>query len=321
MQSSPIVLGAVVPGLPHPYLCPELNSGWQNINWAFHQLKDHIEQLQVEHLVVYSTLWPSVIGHQIQAQTKAKWILVDELFHQLGSIPYEFSFDAEFAERTVFEAKSRGLQARAIDYQGFPIDTGSVVTLKFLNPDQKMSVSLVSSNVYSDRAETIVLGKACGAAILQSQKRTAVIVVSSLSNRLHERFIAPKEDRISSQKDHEWNLKVLEFLAKGRLEDVSQLSRQIHREARVHKVNNFKAFWWLSAVMGAHNRYTGKVLAYEPVYGAGAAVVELRPAPIASRDLEFDEESPDLYMGERNVLAPEKDYAPNGSSQNGDDDV
>ena len=35
------------------------------------------------------------------------------------------------------------------------------------------------------------------------------------------------------------------------LEDVSQLSRQFHREARVtKKVVNFKPFWWWSAAMG-----------------------------------------------------------------------
>ena len=44
-------------------------------------------------------------------------------------------------------------------------------------------------------------------------------------------FIDEADDRIHSAKDQEWNLKILEFLQAGRLEDVSQLSRQIHRES------------------------------------------------------------------------------------------
>ena len=56
--------------------------------------------------------------------------------------------------------------------------------------------------------------------------------------------------------------------------------------------------------MGAHNRYSGHVYAYEPIYGAGAAVVSLSRAEHPARDLEFDEEDPEYYNGDRNVLAP-----------------
>ena len=68
-------------------------------------------------------------------------------------------------------------------YHGFPIDTGSVVALKLLNPDNRIPASIVSSNVYADRAETMVLGKAAKDAIDQSGKKTAVVVVMTLSNR------------------------------------------------------------------------------------------------------------------------------------------
>lgn len=101
--------------------------------------------------------------------------------------------------------------------------------------------------------------------------------MSTLSNRLHAEFVNPQDDKIHSLKDQEWNQKILEFLGKGRLEDVSQLSRQIQKEARVKKVNNFKPFWWLSSLMGSHNRYAGQVLAYEAVYGTGSAVIGLKP--------------------------------------------
>ena len=48
--------------------------------------------------MIYSTMWPSVIGHQIQAHPEPEWTHVDELFHELGSIPYKFRMDPEFAE-------------------------------------------------------------------------------------------------------------------------------------------------------------------------------------------------------------------------------
>jgi len=147
-----------------------------------------------------------------------------------------------------------------------------------------------------------VLGKAARDAISTSGKKTAIVVVMTLSNRLFTDFIDPAEDHIHSPKDEEWNAKLLEFLGAGRLEDVAQLSRTIHDQIRVHKVVNFKPMWWLSSVMGQHNRYTGEIHAHEALYGTGAAVVTLTPDQESTGDKEYDEEDVDVYRGNRAVL-------------------
>ena len=59
------------------------------------------------------------------------------------------------------------------------------------------------------------------------------VAVTALSNRLHTKPIPFAEDRISSLKDDEWNKKLLELFAEGRLEDVSQLARTFSQEARL----------------------------------------------------------------------------------------
>jgi 2-aminomuconate deaminase len=142
-----------------------------------------------------------------------------------------------------------------------------------------------------------------------------VVVVTSLSNRLFTDWIDPKDDRIHSPKDEEWNAKVLEFLGEGRLEDVAQLSRQIQSQVRVHKVVNFKPMWWLAAVMGQHNRYEGEVLAYAPIHGTGATVTTLVPSSSALGDKEFDEDDVEVYGGDRSVLdrSAASDLAPPAS--------
>lgn len=297
-----IVKGYILPGVPHILLAAERNPGWKKVKEAFQFVRQDLEEAQVESLIIYSTYWPSVIGHQIQADPNPEWVHVDEEFHELGSIPYKFKVDVEMANAIQSQCEKRGLQARLVNYRGFPIDTGSVVVNKLLNADNRWPFTIVSSNVYSDRAETIVYGKAARDAALQSGKKVAAIIVSSLSNRLHGQWIDPKNDHIHSLKDQEWNKKYLEFLEAGRLEDVSQLSRQFHREARVNKVSNFKPFWWLAAIMGQTNLYKGKIYEYQPVFGSGAAVVGLTPSGQAARDLEFDENDPEKYLGERNVL-------------------
>ena len=301
-MSGGAVKGLIVPGLPHPLLAADKNEGWMRIRKAFEAAREEVLACKPDLLMIYSTLWPSVIGHQIQADPEPEWTHVDELFHELGSIPYKFRMDPEFAEAYCVAARKRSLHARTVAYHGFPIDTGSVVALKLLNPDNAVPACIVSSNIYSDRAETVVLGKAAADAMRQQNKRAVAIVVTSLSNRLFTDFIEPSEDRIHSLKDEEWNRKVLEFLGDGRLEDVAQLSREIHKQIRVKKVVNFKPFWWLAAVMGQHNDYQGKVYDYAPIHGAGAAVVSLTPSASGVGDKEFDEEDVEIYGGERSVL-------------------
>jgi len=96
-MSGRIVKGIVVPGLPHPLLCPDENEGWSNLRAGFEAARVEIEESGAELLLVYSTMWPSVIGHQIQADPEPTWVHVDEMFHYLGSIPYTFRIDADFA--------------------------------------------------------------------------------------------------------------------------------------------------------------------------------------------------------------------------------
>jgi len=315
---SSVIQGYILPGLPHPLLCPEKNPGYQRLRDGFEHIRNEIAQSNADLILIYSTMWPSVIGHQILSRPEPEWVHVDELFHDLGSIPYRFRIDSEFANAYSSHAKNKGLMTRTINYHGFPIDTGSVVALKLINPDNKIPAVVLSSNVYADRAETVVFGKAAKET-LEAQNKTAIAIgITTLSNRLHQHFINESDDQIHSLKDQEWNLKILEFLEAGRLEDVAQLSRQIHKEARVHKVNNFKTMWWLASLMGAHNRYSGRVYAYEPIYGTGCAAVGLTPAEHAARDLEFDEDSPDYYAGDRNVLAPSLEFASSFSSQSSD---
>lgn len=316
-MSSSVIAGYILPGLPQPLLTPNANPAYAKLRTAFDKVRTEIEKSDADVLLIYSTMWPSVIGHQVQAMPNPKWVHVDEEFHDLGSIPYQFKIDAEFAKSYVKHAKTRGLMARTVAYEGFPIDTGSVVAMKLINPNNKIPAVMISSNVYADRAETVVLGKAALDALQEQGKKAIAIIVSTMSNRLHQTFIKPEDDKIHSLKDQEWNQKVLEFLGEGRLEDVAQLSRQIHREARVKKVSNFKPFWWLSSVMGSHNRYQGQVFEYQPIYGAGCAVVGLTPTTHAARDLEFDEESPNVYGGDRNVLQAAPESTADMSSQAG----
>lgn len=299
------VIALIVPGLPHPLLQPEGNPSWQAIRNGYDALRAQLEAMQIDRVVLYSTQWFSILGHQVQAHPNPTWVHVDQEFHALGSMPYSFKVDVDFAKNIVSSAEKRGLHARTVAYDGFPIDTGSIVAMKLLNPDNRWPMTIVSCNMYADRAETIILGKAVSDAIAEKGGRTAVIAVSCLSKRLHTKHVPAHADHVSSQMDDEWNQKLLELLGEGRLEEVSQLARMF--SAQAHADNKLKAIWWLSAVMGQHNRYQGTVHAYGPIFGAGAAVVSLLPVDAVVGGHEFDEDDVDIFGGDKEVLeVPEK---------------
>jgi len=284
-----ILKAYLVPGQPHPLLAPEKNEGWASLRKSYEAVGREIERSGAELMLVYSTQWFSVIGHLFQIDPKPKWTLVDQNWYELGEIPYEFRIDPEFGKLYARLCKEHGMQAATVAYHGFPIDTGTVVALKLLNPNNAIPASIVSCNIYAEREETRALGFAARAAIETYGKKTIVVVVTNLSNRYEVAEIDPAHDRISSQKDDEWNRKILEMLGEGRLEDVAQVARDFAREANADM--GFKAIWWLGAVMGENNKYDGKVWDYQPVWGTGNAIVELTPNERKQMDWEkeFDE--------------------------------
>jgi len=300
-MSGGVVGGLLVPGLPHPLLVPDAHPGYGRLRSAFDQARSKIESLKPDVLVLYSTQWVSVIGHQIQADPKPTWIHVDQEWHALGDLPYTFAMDSAYANAYQAAATARGLHARTVSYYGFPIDTGTIVALKLLDPSNAIPACVVSCNMYADRAETIVLGKAAADALHKSGKRAVAVAVSALSNRLLVEPYDPAKERISSLKDDEWNRKMLEILAKGRLEDVCQLAREFTAQANGDM--KLKALWWLAAAMGQHNNYSGEVLGYESLWGTGGAVATLVPSAAAAAVQEYDEENVERFRGERSVLS------------------
>jgi 2-aminophenol/2-amino-5-chlorophenol 1,6-dioxygenase subunit alpha len=284
--SSLIQKAYLVPGQPHILLAPDCNPGWASLKQSYEAIGREIERSGAELMLLYSTQWFSVIGHLFQTAANPQWTLVDQNWYELGEIPYSFRVDPEFGKLYAGVCKDLGMQTATVDYHGFPIDTGTVVALKLLNPNNAVPASMVSCNIYAERDETRALGRAARMAIDRYGKKTIVVVVSNLSNRYEVGEIDPAHDHISSSKDDEWNRKILEMLGEGRLEDVAQVAREFGREANADM--GFKAIWWLAALAGENNKYDGKVWDYQPVWGTGNALVELTPNP--NKELDFEKE-------------------------------
>lgn len=271
----------VVPGLPHTLLAHEQSPSWTSLRNSFDVVRREIEASDAEMILYFSTQWLSVLGYLFQADPEPEWTLVDHNWHEFGSIHYKFKIDAGFARAYSSEVKKLGHYTREVAYRGFPIDTGSIVAQKLLNPTNRLPAAMASCNMYAEKQETLSIGQAAMRAIEAYGKRVAVVVVSGLSSRFETRDIDPKKDQLSSQKDDEWNRKILEIFGEGRLEDVSEVAREYSRQANADM--GFKGIWWLNGLCGKSNDFDGRVFDYQPIWGTGAALVGLYPKkPITS---------------------------------------
>ena len=60
---------------------------------AFDELRQRIIDSGAESLIIYSTTWPSIIGHQLISDPNPKWTLVDADFHDLAYTVYDYCDD------------------------------------------------------------------------------------------------------------------------------------------------------------------------------------------------------------------------------------
>jgi 2-aminophenol/2-amino-5-chlorophenol 1,6-dioxygenase alpha subunit len=265
----------IVPGLPHVLLASEKSPAWTSLKNSFDLVRKEIEASDAEMILYFSTQWLSVLGYLFQADPEPEWTLVDHNWHEFGSIHYRFKIDTGFAKAYAKEVKGLGHYVREVNYHGFPIDTGSIVAQKLLNPTNRLPAAMASCNMYAEKQEKLSFGQAAMRAIEAHGKKVAIVVVSGLSSRFETKDVDPKNDKFSSLKDDEWNRKVLEIFSEGRLEDVSEVAREYSRQANADM--GFKGIWWLNGLCGKSNDFKGRVFDYQPIWGTGAAIVGLYP--------------------------------------------
>jgi 2-aminophenol/2-amino-5-chlorophenol 1,6-dioxygenase alpha subunit len=260
----------ILPGLPH--LTSQVPvEGWETLRRGFRQAAERIQDAAPAVLVIYSTQWLSVLGHSFQANPNLRGHHVDDNWYEFGDFPFNLRVDVELTTRAAAIASSLDLATKTVNYTGFPVDTGVLVVQRFVNPQSTIPVAIVSCNIYAGQDDSLTLGRAMRQAVEESGKRAVVIACTGLSGRFFTDTIDPLQDRFSRAEDDTWNRRILDLIAEGKNAEVLNLSAE-YAKAAVPDMG-FKAFAWLMGVLGTPTT-PGKVLAYGPVWGTGAAVVE-----------------------------------------------
>ena len=267
----PIVSAFLVPGSPLPKLKPEITP-WGRLHAAMQRAGRALEASRPDTVLVYSTTWFAVLDQQWLTRRRNTGVHVDENWYEYGDLPYDIHADTELAHACVARSHHAGVHARGINYDAFPIDTGTIVACSALGiGTPERPVVMASNNLYHSPEITEKLGALAAQCAEEAGKRIAVVGVGGMSGSIFRTEIDPRSDRIASAEDDKWNQRILHLLEAG---DVSQLRRTVPEYAKEAKADmGFKHLYWiLGALKG---RFVGaRIHGYGPVYGAGAAVVE-----------------------------------------------
>jgi 2-aminophenol/2-amino-5-chlorophenol 1,6-dioxygenase alpha subunit len=250
--------------MPH-LLAADPAPSWRELAAATRTVGDRLRERGVEAVLLLSTQWFTVLGHQVQCDPHLTGTRTDENWYayDYGHLRYDLAVDVELAHAWADRIDAAGLQARRTRYTGFPVDTGTVTAAALLGP---FPLAMVSCNLYAD-PDVLATVAAAGVAAA-GDRRVAVVAVSGLSSGLIPRWITPAEDRIAEPEHDRWNRKVLDALVAG--DDVAPLRAEFTRAAQAD--SQFRAHAFLTG-SGAAGGGKAEVLAYGPIWGTGAAVV------------------------------------------------
>ncbi|MCB0418178.1 MAG: hypothetical protein H6617_08780 [Bdellovibrionaceae bacterium] len=258
-----------LPGLPQ-LLQGDKSEAWKRIAGGMETLGTHLKEFRPDVLVLYSSQWLSVLGTSFQVQQRPKGVHVDENWHEWGDLEFDFPVDAELGKFFASALKVNGLPSKTVDFEGFPIDTGTIVANRFLNPEGKIPLSIVSSWVYADAEKSRQIGRLVREECSRRGVRAAYVACSLLSAHYTPKEIKPAEDCVSAS-DDEWNQKFLNTLESGDLSsfNVGEYAKAVGADMQLN------AFHWLSGVL-EERETRAQIHAYGPIWGAGAAVLEFR---------------------------------------------
>jgi ABC-type branched-subunit amino acid transport system permease subunit/aromatic ring-opening dioxygenase catalytic subunit (LigB family) len=267
-----LVSAYLVPGNPLPYLRPN-NPSWVPIIDGFKEIQKSLMASKPDVLLVYSTQWMAVLDQLWQTRPRLHGTHVDENWYEYGDLPYDISIDRLVSERLVAASKAVGVSSKAVNYDQFPIDTGTIVANNLLNPDGRIPLVIAANNLYHDFDLTRRLGALAVKEAIAEGRRVSMIGIGGLSGSMFREEIQIEDDRIVDGAEDRWNQRILELISSGDRIELDAAVKEFAFEANADM--GFKHFAWLLGGMGDSWR-GAHIHAYGPTYGSGAAVIEFK---------------------------------------------
>ena len=175
-----IVAALLVPGSPLPQVARG-NPPWGALADAIDVAGAALKATAPDTLIVYSTQWLAVLDELWLTRPHMQGAHVDDNWHEYGALPYDIRIDTALSAAIVAATPAVGVRSKGVDYDGFPLDTGTIVASHFLNADGRAALAVAANNLYHDWHTTEQLGRVAAQEADQLGRRVAFIGVGGLS--------------------------------------------------------------------------------------------------------------------------------------------
>ena len=266
-----VVSAFMVAGNPLPLLRPD-NPPWRPLAEGYARAANTLARSRPDVLLLYSTQWIAVLDQLWQTRAHTIGTHVDENWYEYGDLPVDIRVDVALAEACIAGCGGLGVRAKGVNYDHFPIDTGTIVANTLLNREG-VPLVIAANNVYHDFAATERLAAMAVEKAGGQGKRIAIVAVGGLSGAYFDHEIDLEDDRIRNESDDVANRGFLDALSAG--SDAARSALGDYAGAAKADMG-MKHLAWILGATGGFSSAT--VHGYGPTYGAGAAVVEFHQA-------------------------------------------
>ena len=267
-----LVASLLVSGHPLPALAANV-AAYAPLREGYAAAAEVLAAAKPDVVLAYSTQWIAVLDELWQTRPRLQGLHVDENWYEHGNLPFDITIDTPLAEACVQGSTQAGVKAKAVDYDAFPVDSGTIVMANALDPEHRLRYVLASNNLYHDGATTEKLAAMAVETASRMGRRVALLGVGGLSGTIFRHRIDLEEDHVAASGDDALNRKLLGLLETGSAGDLRDFLPEYASGAKADM--GMKHLHWLLGGMG--DRWAGaQVLGYGPGYGTGQAIVQFQ---------------------------------------------
>jgi 3,4-dihydroxyphenylacetate 2,3-dioxygenase len=171
-----------VPSMCHEEQVPEFQ---QDMASGMKVVAQQIKEIKPDVMVLVSCHWPSTFFHYVDCTPVHKGILTAfEAPDLIKDLPYNYPGDEELANKLVKAGEDAGLQVQGVNDPYYLWDYGSVVPLRYLNPDADIPVINLSVTLAASIEETYKWGQEIAKVLHETDKKVIFISSGALSHNL-----------------------------------------------------------------------------------------------------------------------------------------
>lgn len=222
------------PAARKAYMGDEVTTMYEALEDLYEQ---RVRDLGVDTFLIVDTHWFSTVDYILNANERIEGVYTsEELPEMIHDCAYAYPGDPSLADWVAEVGAKNRLRVNACHYQTLPIHYPTLTTMRYLNPERRARVLSVSVCQTAESHNDLAFGEALGEAIrtLPEDRRVVFLAAGGLSHRFQRYDVILQRagadpSNISTEKNREWDERILALLSEGRHREVLERSDEYRR--------------------------------------------------------------------------------------------